>query len=168
MNTNESLIEHFGGLNKVKDLIHSHAFDDVYCPGNRKWFTGAYWNLHMKGHSGIEMGQLANAFYVFPKIIFLGGVCNGKLSPFEYMGQREVKVEHRLPIPPIHDYSAFEEYASEIAVPIEIKFDIYHVKDFILNRQRRLFLVFPELLNDQEQLLKLVTKHWQCGYRVNG
>lgn len=167
MNTIESLIEHFGGLNKVKDIIHSHARDDVYCPGNKKWFTAAFWDLHMKGCTGIPMDQLSGAFMLADKIICLGGTHNGNLYSYKDNGQREVRLHHPLlEESPIYDYSKFAEYASDIAVPKEIKFDVYRVEVFVLDRKRRLFLVFPELFKDKDKLLGLVKQNWEYGYYV--
>lgn len=49
----------FGGINKLKDAIHTKLLDDVYCWETGKWCTQRYWNeVADKNLTGITLLDL--------------------------------------------------------------------------------------------------------------
>lgn len=165
--TKPKIIEYFGGLNEVRKLVQSKALEDVYCAETRKWYTEKYWSENMKFQaniSGITMKQVYYAFLETPTIMLLGGSQDGQLSFYKHTGQKHFKIPRKMEEPSLRNWGAYSEYASQVAEPITLEFDIYYLEVFQLNNNRKLFLVSPELLKEQNNLLSLVEKNWQYGF----
>ena len=168
MNTPEKLIESFGGLTKVKDLIRTHASSDIYCHTTGKWYPQKYWyDNQMNHYHGTPMLHLINAFNALDKIICLGGSFDGRVDYFKYDGQHEVRIYDQQEEPKYHDYSRYNQYATEEAIQPKLsKLSFYRVKKYRIGNITKLFLIAPELINNEEKLLELVKDNWVCGYRL--
>ncbi|WP_336931456.1 hypothetical protein [Acinetobacter bereziniae] len=167
MTTEQKLIDTFGGLDKVKQLITTHALDDIFCHVTGRWYTAKYWyDKQMNpGFGATTIKNLYDAFHGVQKIMFIGGASHGRLMYFNNI-QDIVKMPHPKPMTPIYDYSKYSEYATDIAVPIQESIDTYQVEVFRFNEYKRKFLVIQQYLNlNQEQLLKFIKENWQYGYR---
>lgn len=166
INTPEKLIESFGGLNTVKEIIDTHASSDIFCHTTGKWYPQSYWyDNWMNPNHGTPMRKLIAAFRAVDKVIYLGGICDGKLEYFKYNSQHEVKKYPLQDEPRYYDFSGYNQYATEeIKLPV-MRVDTYRVQKIRRDNEIKLFLVSDTILND-DKIIELVSKNWMCGYRL--
>jgi hypothetical protein len=138
----------------------------MYCKGTGKWYTADYWRNKMQGQHGIPMELLLSALLVSDFIIHLGGVCHNQLVYFKDDGQRQFHRLHEIPMITYKNYDQYSEYATVNTINKTVAFDTYCVESFAIQGHRKLFLVFTELFNDKDKLLKLVKENWNYGFRI--
>ncbi|ENX57644.1 hypothetical protein [Acinetobacter sp. TG19627] len=140
--------------------------DEIFCHTTGQWHSAKYWfDNQMNPNLGTPLDHLFGAFHSVQKIMFIGGASDGRLMYFKN-DQDIVRMPHPKPLTPIHDYSKFREYATEMAKPTQEPVDTYLVEVFRFNNTRRKFLILSQLNNKYEQLLKHVQSNWQYGYRL--
>ena len=164
----EQIIEAVGGLDKARKAIQSHAKDDVFDLSTQRWYTSKYWHEKLKrqlDNESIVLDQVIGAMICIDSIVHLGGSWHNKLVYFNDNGQREFKRLHEIPMIGYKNYDQYSQYASINAVQDEFSFDTYRAEVFTFDKQRRLFLIFVDLFNDQDSLKKLVKEHWNYGLR---
>lgn len=165
----EQIIEAVGGLDKARKAIHSHAKDDVFDLSTQRWYASKYWHEKLKrqlDNESIVLDQVIGAMFCIDSIVHLGGSWHNKLVYFNDNGQREFYRLHEIPMPSVKNYDQYSQYASVNAVQDKVGFDTYRAEVFTVDKQRRLFLIFTDLFNDQDRLLKLVKEHWNYGFRI--
>ena len=165
----EQIIEAVGGLDKARKAIHSNAKDDVFDLSTQCWYTSKYWHEKLKrqlDNQSILLDQVIGAMICVDTILHIGGSWHNKLVYFSDNGQREFQRLHEIPMPSVKNHDQYSQYASVNAVQDKVGFDTYRAEVFTFDKQRRLFLIFVDLFNDQDSLKKLVKEHWNYGFRI--